>query len=109
MKRLDFFNPWSMAYSASPNDQIVPPGERECPICKKKMIVEVVEGVSLDSCQEHGVWLDFGELQGMMSRIRRGERISRRDAVKRAKEEGRKASANNAMVGLLALSCICND
>ncbi len=106
---LRFLQSMEQTHTTSPNDQIVPPGERECPICKKTMSVEVVEGVSLDNCQDHGVWLDFGELQQIISRIRQGERVSRRYAIRRAKEERQKDNANNAMVGLLALSLICSD
>ncbi len=95
------------ATCTSSNDQLVPPGERECPICKEKMNAEVVEGVTLDSCQQHGVWLDFGELEAITTRIRRGQRINRAYAVKRAREEGLRT--NNAMAGLLAMSLMFSD
>ena len=104
---LKFLQSMEPVCTTSPNDPTVPPGERECPICRQKMNVEVVEGVTLDSCHQHGVWLDFGELEEIISRIRRGQRISRMSAVKRAREEGRTTS--NAMAGLLALSLLCDD
>jgi Zn-finger nucleic acid-binding protein len=72
-----------------PNEDVVPTGQRECPICKKKVLVEVESGISIDICQEHGVWLDRGELPGIISRIRSGERVDRIQAIRRAKREGK--------------------
>jgi ribosomal protein S27AE len=39
------------------------PGERACPICKTPMIVEVIEPVTIDRCDVHGVWFDDAELE----------------------------------------------
>ena len=39
------------------------PGERGCPICATAMIVELLEGVTIDRCADHGVWFDDTELQ----------------------------------------------
>ena len=50
------------------NDQVVPTGQRECPICKKVMVVEDLHGITLDVCRNHGVWLDSGELETIVSR-----------------------------------------
>jgi Zn-finger nucleic acid-binding protein len=54
------------------------------------MTPEVEEGVSLDTCPQHGVWLDFGELAAIISRIKRGEELRRNLAIKRAIEDDRK-------------------
>lgn len=37
-------------------------GERECPICAERMLVEPLEGVTIDRCATHGVWFDAREL-----------------------------------------------
>ncbi len=39
------------------------PGERACPICETSMIVESLEGVTIDRCSIHGVWFDDHELE----------------------------------------------
>ena len=71
------------------NDQLVPHGERKCPICGTRMVVEIQHGISLDVCQAHGVWLDRGELSDLASRIRSGERLSRMEAIRDARREGK--------------------
>ena len=86
---LQFLQSLERAGTTSLNDGLVRPGERECPICKEKMAVENREGVSLDTCREHGVWLDFGELEEIISRIRRGEGVRRTLAMRRAVEDDR--------------------
>lgn len=74
---------------SSNNDELVPPGERLCPICSEAMIVEVEYGVHVDVCPQHGIWLDRGELLSMASFIRSGERIDRVRAVKNARRQGK--------------------
>ena len=71
------------------NDSIVASGERECPICKKKMRVELECGVRVDVCDDHGLWLDRGELPSIVSRIRSGERVNRYAAIRKAKRDGK--------------------
>ena len=71
------------------NDEIVPPGERECPICKEPMQVEFETGVHVDVCPEHGIWLDRGELPSILSVIRSGDRVNRHDAIRKARQEGK--------------------
>ena len=36
-----------------------------CPICNKQMKEEKKDGVTIDICSEHGVWLDKGELHDL--------------------------------------------
>lgn len=76
----------------SSNDQIVPPGQRECPICKQVMSVEQQGLVSVDVCAQHGVWLDNGELRAMLGNVRSGERINQKAAMRRARREGKKSA-----------------
>ena len=75
------------------NDHLIPPGERPCPICAKKMQVEIEQGIPIDACPEHGVWLDRGELPSIISKIRRGERVNRIQLIReaKAKREGKKS------------------
>lgn len=76
------------------NEKLIPAGERTCPICVQKLSVEVAYGIAFDVCGDHGIWLDRGELESIIARIRSGERISRkqaiRDARNRGEREGRK-------------------
>ena len=78
----------SHSESASLNDEIVAPGERECPICKRKMIVQGREGLSVDACPDHGVWLDSGELEAIIGRLRRGAKINNDHAYKLGYKKG---------------------
>jgi hypothetical protein len=41
----------------------------KCPICNKFMMKEDVEGIIIDRCKEHGVWLDKGELKELREKI----------------------------------------
>lgn len=59
------------------NRELVAEGNRPCPICGTKMASEKREGVLIDVCVDHGVWLDKGELESVLLR-------SRSDAVKDA-------------------------
>jgi Zn-finger nucleic acid-binding protein len=87
---LDQLEAVAKQHEISPNDRIVPPGQRECPICKKKMDVEETwEGATIDACQEHGVWLDAGELPRILARVRAGDHIDRRAAVEKARRDGK--------------------
>ena len=71
------------------NDHLVPSGERKCPICEEQMGVEVEYGVQVDVCEEHGIWLDRSELRAIAKWIRSGERMSRINAVKKARRDGK--------------------
>lgn len=71
------------------NEQLVPSGQRPCPICQQRMVAESEVGFVVDVCPQHGVWLDAGELPAMLGRIRSGERINREQAIRRAKRDGK--------------------
>jgi Zn-finger nucleic acid-binding protein len=49
--------PWELPASSGK------PGERACPICKTPMRTELLEGVTVDRCDIHGVWFDEHELE----------------------------------------------
>jgi len=42
------------------------PGERRCPACASPLVVEPLEGETVDRCAEHGVWFDPAELEGAL-------------------------------------------
>ena len=44
------------------NAEIVPEGNRQCPICNETMSIETEYGIQIDVCVQHGVWLDKVEL-----------------------------------------------
>ena len=84
----------------SKNDEIVPPGERACPICQNHMSVEVDYGVRIDICREHGIWLDRGELPEIIATIRSREKAGRANAILEAKKAGNHVGTQ---LGILAL------
>jgi Zn-finger nucleic acid-binding protein len=65
------------------------------------MAVEADHGVSYDVCQDHGIWLDRGELAAVISSIRAGQRISRSLAIKKAKRDGQWAGAARGIWSLM--------
>jgi Zn-finger nucleic acid-binding protein len=85
----------------SSNDDLVPPGQRECPICKNEMAVDEEYRVAIDVCEEHGIWLDRGELSSVVARVKSGERIQRRKAIRAAKRDGKYAGINLGIWSLL--------
>lgn len=55
-------------------------GERRCPLCREKMDVALLArpGVEVDFCRRrHGLWLDKGELQQIISVEAGDERVGR--------------------------------
>lgn len=66
-------------------------GDKPCPVCGEMMQIDDEYGVTIDTCPEHGVWLDAGELHRITSELRRGHRKSRREAIRRAKRDGKTA------------------
>ncbi|GAG20482.1 unnamed protein product [marine sediment metagenome] len=77
--------------SFSENEQVVPHGERPCPICGEMMQVEVEHGVNIDACDQHGIWLDRDELPAIISKIRSGARLKRQRLVRQARTDGKKS------------------
>ena len=67
------------------NRRAVAEGERPCPICGEKMESEKTQGILVDVCEEHGVWLDKGELSGV---IRRSQKDAVKEAMRTAGESG---------------------
>lgn len=47
------------------NRALKPEGTRRCPICEQVMNSENEFGIAIDVCDDHGVWLDHGELEAL--------------------------------------------
>ena len=75
------------------NESQVAPGERPCPICGDTMEVTTDFGINMDYCDDHGIWLDAGEMPRMISKLRAGNLVDRRRAVRRARRDGKMAGA----------------
>lgn len=41
-----------------------------CPVCQNRLYVKEMHGVIVDICDEHGVWLDRGELEKVHDRAK---------------------------------------
>ena len=41
-----------------------------CPHCQKQMAIEKYQGVHMDWCMEHGIFLDSGELNALLNNLR---------------------------------------
>lgn len=66
-------------------------GYKKCPICGIEMIEVEIKGVMIDKCNEHGIWLDKGELQKLENNI-----LSKKERVfSRGYAEGFFVSANS--------------
>jgi Zn-finger nucleic acid-binding protein len=79
-----------------PNAALVPEGERRCVICGSRMTRQFQEGVAVDVCEEHGIWLDKNQLPRIISRIRERGHEVRRAAMQRTYEEGKKEGREEA-------------
>jgi Zn-finger nucleic acid-binding protein len=75
------------------NEGLVPSGRRPCPICDNPMRVETCNGISLDVCPAHGVWLDNGELPALLAAARAKGGRPNLEALKRARQEGKISGA----------------
>jgi Zn-finger nucleic acid-binding protein len=51
------------------NAAIIPEGQRRCPICHGIMKTDRKEGIIIDVCGQHGIWLDKGELSKIVNHI----------------------------------------
>ena len=67
------------------NRSVVPEGDRPCPICRKTMTAERKQGIQVDICHDHGVWLDKGELGALIGRTKDQ---ALKDAMAKAGESG---------------------
>ena len=63
-----------------------------CPVCTQSMVRKKVRGIETDVCEQHGVWLDTGELETILKRQRRVQKLRQRrhsrDAYRRGITRG---------------------
>ena len=83
------------------NAEIVPEGNRQCPICKNTMTIETEYGIQIDVCEQHGVWLDKDELGKL-----KGEVLSRTSSSEHylAEEARRDDKLKGIFFGWLSLN-----
>ncbi len=70
-----------------------PARELPCPLCQKPMRVESRRGVSVDVCDEHGMWLDRGELDQILMRLESRLTARRSSDVSSARRSGKMSGA----------------
>jgi Zn-finger nucleic acid-binding protein len=71
-----------------------------CPVCGSALRVEARDGIAVDVCDEHGIWLDRGELQSIVTRLH--SRLGRRH--RRQVESARKGGTlSGALFGWWAV------
>jgi len=65
-----FANLFSDAFRTEMVPGVDPDRVLQCPQCHKDMVVDKYQGVHLDWCHEHGIFLDNGELEAMLNNLR---------------------------------------
>ncbi len=91
------------------NDEAVPAGQRPCPYCGEVMDLEKradlwkqTPVVTVDTCPDHGVWLDQGELQILLHRAQLdADRLARARFSKRRGDAEYCAVTKASALGLL--------
>lgn len=76
-------------HAPHPNADVVAEGGRACPICGATMTTESHGNISIDQCEKHGVWLDCGELEKIVSKAKGLSRLDGRLAARKAKTQGK--------------------
>ena len=66
-----------------------PPGERHCPVCNKKLALSKHRAIEIDICEDHGVWLDTGELKAIVARVEKQQGYRRRAEYRKGKSAGK--------------------
>ena len=68
-------------------------GPRLCPVCQAELTLAKDGKIEIDVCEEHGVWLDQGELKAITDRVQRIEKIKAHTRtigeVRRARHSGK--------------------
>jgi len=58
-------------------------------VCGTSMPIEEVLGLTTNTCTEHGVWLDTGELPAIIDQVRSGTRRAASHAIAEANARGK--------------------
>ncbi len=73
----------------------------KCPVCQKlmnRLNYRSKSGVIIDRCQNHGIWLDGGELRHLMQWVKAGGEIKHsQEELERVKKELAKKQRNETM------------
>ena len=85
----EFFAALDATPPPHPNDALMPQGRRICPICQARMASEAQFGVMIDVCPAHGVWLDHGEIEVVVSVARQLRPEIGRSVIAQARREGK--------------------
>lgn len=64
--------PWFHLGHPRPDNHGLGDGQRDlrCPVCENLLTPDSYEDVNIDRCRQHGVWLDAGELDLIVQRIK---------------------------------------
>ena len=73
-----------------------------CPVCGDTMETKAYRKVEIDVCQEHGVWLDRGELETIDARHRERLRRKARLAAEQRKNAKRRGKCEGMVFGWLS-------
>jgi len=66
---------------------------RPCPVCGQGLTREREHGVEIEVCEEHGVWLDAGELDTIVLKLTARAGRRRRREVDAARRRGKVSGA----------------
>jgi Zn-finger nucleic acid-binding protein len=61
----------------------------KCPVCGAAMRTDRRNNVQIDVCDVHGIWLDAGELEAIVSSIQRRARIQSLAETRKARHDGK--------------------
>ncbi len=64
-----------------------------CPVCGEALQIDAKSGVSIDVCPEHGIWLDAGELDAIVKKIRAQHLRMKSRQVREARRSGKVSGA----------------
>ena len=60
---------WDHPLTNQENRKLVPEGQRPCPICSQRMKPQLHSGIAVDVCDQHGLWLDKGEVAAIIEQM----------------------------------------
>ena len=76
-------------------------GGRRCPVCQAAMTIAKRGSIEIDVCEEHGVWLDQGELKAIAERMRQRDRANIRSQLDRSYRSGKVSGVLFGPLGFL--------
>ncbi len=82
------------------NRELVPEGQRHCPIRGELMTSAHEKAVLIDVCQTHGIWLDKDELRGIIKHSQDSDLLTKLKARVAEEEEAARARARTGSFSL---------